>query len=115
MDVEIIMGHSMAQLDELPDEILMIIFKKLENYDVLYSLINVNKRLNTLVLDSIFTSNLTLIRCSFNDSKQPLSDIILKQFYERILPKIHHKIQCLSIESSSMEQILLSTNYPNLY
>ncbi|CAF4914446.1 unnamed protein product, partial [Rotaria magnacalcarata] len=115
MDMEIIMEHSLVQLDGLPDEILMIIFKTLDNYDVLYSLINVNKRLNIFVHDSIFTSNLTLMRCSFNDSKHPLSDTLLEQFYVRILPKIHHKIQWLNIESSSMERILLCTNYPNLY
>jgi hypothetical protein len=38
------MEYSRIQLNDLPDEILMIIFKKLANADVLYSLSGVNKR-----------------------------------------------------------------------
>ncbi|CAF4449238.1 unnamed protein product, partial [Rotaria sp. Silwood2] len=109
------MKHSLVQLDHLPDEILLIILKKLDNDQVLYSLMGVNKRLNTFVYDSIFTSHLTLMRCSSNDSISPLSDTILDRFYLQILPTIHHKIQWLNVESSSMERILLSANYPNLY
>jgi hypothetical protein len=41
------MKRSLVQLNDLPDEILMIILKKLDNDQVLYSLIGVNKRLNT--------------------------------------------------------------------
>ena len=55
------MKHSSVELNDLPDEILMIILKKLYNVQVLYSLIGVNKRLDTIVNDSIFTNNLTLL------------------------------------------------------
>lgn len=34
------MAHTLIQLDYLPDEILVFIFKKLHNSDVLYSLID---------------------------------------------------------------------------
>ncbi|CAF3888166.1 unnamed protein product [Rotaria sp. Silwood1] len=67
----------------------------------------VNKRLNTFVHDSIFTSHLTLMKCFPDDSMYPLSDTILDRFLQ-ILPKIYHKIQWLNVESSSMERILLS-------
>jgi hypothetical protein len=67
-------------MDILPDEILLIILKELFNVEVLYSLIDVNHRLNKIAHDSIF-----------------------------------HKIKWLNLESSSMERILLTTNYPNLY
>ncbi|CAF4649203.1 unnamed protein product, partial [Rotaria sp. Silwood1] len=43
------------------------------------------------------------------------TNTILDRFCLQILPKIHHKIQFLNLESSSMERILLSTNCPNLY
>ncbi len=112
--VKIIMAHSLVQLNDLPDEILMIIFKNLDNDEILYSLIGVNKRLNTFVHDSAFTSHLTLMRRFSNNSIDPLSDTILDRFFLQILPSIHHKIQWLDVESSSMERIL-STNYPNLY
>jgi hypothetical protein len=113
--MKIIMNHSLVQLDDLPDEILLLILKKIDNHEVLYSLMAVNKRINTLVHDSIFTSHLTLMKYSSNDSISSLSDTILDRFYSEILPKIHLKIQRLKVESSSMERILLCTNYPNLY
>ncbi|CAF4371440.1 unnamed protein product, partial [Rotaria magnacalcarata] len=50
-----------------------------------------------------------------DDSINPLSDTILDRFYSQILPAIRHQIQWLDVESSSMERILLSTNYANLY
>ena len=96
----------MIQLADLPDEILIYILKKLENDEVLYSLVGVNKRLNTFVFDSIFTSHLTLMKYSSNDSVNPLSDRIFDRFYLQILPRIHHKIQSLEVESTSMQRIL---------
>lgn len=48
------------QLNNLPDEILLIIFKKLKNINLLFSLIGVNKHLNEIVHDSVFTSSLIL-------------------------------------------------------
>ncbi|CAF0903123.1 unnamed protein product [Rotaria sordida] len=113
-DEKIIMAHSLVQLDDLSDEVLIYILKKLDNDQVLYSLMGVNKRLNTLVHDSIFTSHLTLMTRSANDCISPLSERILHRFYSQILPEIHHQIQWLNVESSSMERIL-SGNYPNLY
>ena len=130
------MEDSFIQLDDLPDEILIIILKKLHNLEVLYSLIGVNKRLDTIVSDSIFTKNLTLIpsvnkrfhtmvnnsiftrnltlTTPFNDLNQ-LADPILHRFRLQILPKIHHKIEWINVESSWIEPILLATNYPNLH
>ncbi|CAF4642625.1 unnamed protein product [Rotaria sp. Silwood2] len=108
------MEYSFIQLNDLPDEILIIILKKILNLEVLYSLIGVNHRLNTIAHDSIFTSHLTLMRYFSDDSIYPLSDPTLNRFCLQILPEIHHKIKWLDLESSSMERILLTTNYPNL-
>ncbi|CAF1289888.1 unnamed protein product [Rotaria sp. Silwood1] len=101
-------------LNGLPDEILIIILKKLHNVEVLYSLIGVNKRLNTIAQDSIFTSHLTLTNY-LNDFTYSFTDPMLDQFCLEILPSIHHKIKWLYLESTSMERILLATNYPDLY
>ncbi len=109
------MEYSFAQLNDLPDEILVIILKKLFNVEVLYSLIGVNHRLNTIAHDSIFTSHLTLMKYLSDDSIDPLSAPILDRFRLEILPEIHDKIEWLNLESSSIERILLATNYPNLY
>ncbi|CAF3164839.1 unnamed protein product [Rotaria sp. Silwood2] len=108
------MEHLFTELNDLPDEILMMIFKKLTNTEVLYSLTGANKRLNQIVHDFTFTNHLTLMISLSNGSTYPLSDPTLNQFCLHILPKIHDKIKWLDLESSSMERILLTTNYPNL-
>jgi hypothetical protein len=108
------MQYSYIQLNDLPDEILIYILKKLDNAEVLYSLIGVDKRLSAIAYDSIFTSTLTLMTHPTSRLFNRLPDPILDRFCVQILPKIHHKIRRLNLESSSMERILLSTNYPNL-
>ena len=109
------MDRSLILLDDLPDEILVFILKKLYNYQVLYSLIGINKRLDKLVHDSIFTSHLTIMRCFSDGSVSPLPDLMLHRFCSQILPKIHHQIKSLHIELLSIEKIICATNYPNLY
>lgn len=109
------MEHSCSQLDDLPDEILLLIFKELNNIEVLYSLMDINKRLNRTVRDSIFTSDLTLLRYWRDHSTYPLTNSMLDRFCSKILPVIHYKIQWINLESSSIKRILLATNYPNLY
>ena len=108
------MEHSSIELNDLPDEIFLIILKKLHNIEVLYSLVGVNKRLNRIINDSIFTSCLTLMPPSSNDILYQFTNTILDRFCVQILPSIHHKIKCLNLESSSMKRILLSTDYPYL-
>jgi hypothetical protein len=110
------MEYSCLQLNDLPDEILLIILKNVNNVTLLYySLFGINKRLTQILCDSIFTSHLDLMhRCS-NDSVYRLPNPILDRFCLQILPKIHHKVKWLNIESSSMTRILLCTDYPNLY
>ncbi|CAF0976795.1 unnamed protein product [Adineta steineri] len=118
------MEYSSLQLNDLPDEILMIIFKKLDNITLLYSLIGDNIRLNRIVCDSIFTNRLTLVnfvpqhlitaRPLLMYLPNPLSDPMLDRFCLQILPKIHEKVKRLDLELLSMERILRCTNYPNL-
>jgi hypothetical protein len=108
------MKYSCVQLNDLPDEILLTIFKKLYNAEVLYSLIGVNKRLNKIAQDTIFTGHLTLIRCSLNDSIYPVTESMLDRFCSQILPEIHDKIKWFNLESFAMERILLAANYSNL-
>ncbi|UJR11114.1 hypothetical protein I4U23_015296 [Adineta vaga] len=93
------MKCSDVQLTDLPDEILQMIFKKLTNIEVLYSLLDVNKRLHSLANDSFFTEHLTFLVHSVNE----------------ILPNIHSKIKWLNLEPLSMRDILSATDYPNLH
>jgi hypothetical protein len=109
------MNDSFIQLDDLPDEILIIIFKKLNKISTLYSLLGVNRQLDKIVRDPIFTSYLALCIRYTNGNSDPLIDPILDRFCSQILPEIHDNIKWLDLEPLSMERILLSTNYPNLY
>lgn len=109
------MKNLYAQLNDLPDEIIMIIFKKLTKVEVLYSLFDVNKRLNRIAHDIVFINDLPLLISTPDDFIYPLPEEILDRFCSYILPKIHEKIEWLHLESQSMERVLLATNYPNLY
>jgi len=109
------MSNSSVGLNDLPDEILMNIFQKLNNVDVLYSLQGVNQRLNKIVHDLIFTSHLTFIKWLphyFIDLF--CCDMMLNRFCVQILPEIHDKIKWLDLESSSMKHVLRAANYVNL-
>ncbi|CAF1559463.1 unnamed protein product [Rotaria sordida] len=118
------MKPSSLQLTDLPDEIVTMIFKKLDNITLLYYLSDVNIHLNRIVYDFTFTNRLTLLSLvpirlikltslSINYI-YPLPDPILDRFCLHILPKIHQKVKWLDLEPLSMERILLATNYPNL-
>ncbi|CAF1570105.1 unnamed protein product [Adineta steineri] len=109
------MNHSIVQLNDLPDEILMMILKKLWNIKVLYSLIGINKKLDRIACDPVFTRYLSLVNRSSNNSVAPLTNEVLNRFCAQILPKIHHHIRRLDLESATMERILSTTNYPNLH
>jgi hypothetical protein len=109
------MEYSCVQLNDLRDEILITIFEKLANIEALYSLVDVDKRLNKIVHDFVLTNNLALLMSTLDGFVYSLRDPILDRFCLHILPEIHQKIKWFELESESMERILLATNYPNLY
>ncbi|CAF4472397.1 unnamed protein product, partial [Rotaria sp. Silwood2] len=89
---------------------------KLNNIDVLYSLLDVdNQRLDMIVEDKTFTNNLNFVLTMSTDDIFPIGDSILNRFCISILPRIGLNIKSLILESGSMERILLATDYPNLY
>ena len=101
------MSQSDVHLLHLPDEILIIILKKLGNTDVLYSLFGIkNQRIDALVADDVFTSILNFVEPSVIDVK-------LDRFCTSILPQKHHCIRKLILYTRYMERILLTGDYPN--
>jgi hypothetical protein len=103
-------------LNDLPDELLMIIFKQMNNVEVLYSLFGINERLDLILQDPIFTNRLNFLKWSRKRFLNIFSsDVILDRFCLQILPSVREKIQWLDLESSSMKQILCAADYPNLY
>ncbi|CAF1403549.1 unnamed protein product [Adineta steineri] len=109
------MNDSTIQLNDLPDEILMMILEKLWNIRVLYSLIGINRKLDRIACDPVFTRYLQLMNGVSHNSVGQLPEIVLNRFCSDILPKIHHHIRRLDLESSTMERILSTASYPNLH
>jgi len=110
------MNQSDIHFLDLPNEILVIILKKLDNINVLYSLMGVfNKRFDTLLEHHVFTNTLDLLtRSSTDDDIYSLDHPTLDRFCIDLLPKIHHNVKRLIFNSESMRQILVAGNYPQL-
>ena len=110
------MSQSNLHLLDLPNELLLIILNKVGNVNALYSLFgSINERFDSLLQDNVFTKTLHLIKISSTcDYSSSLDDSILNRFCSDILPKIHHNVKHLTLESESMKRILLCSNYSNL-
>ncbi|CAF3482744.1 unnamed protein product [Rotaria sp. Silwood1] len=76
----------------------------------------IDEQFDILLQDNIFTNTLNMISKSSTDDDDicSIDDRILDRFCIDILPKIHHNVKHLILESMSMERILLAGNYPNL-
>jgi len=108
-------NNNHLNLLDLPDEILLIIFNKLNTVDVLYSLVDVNQRLDRLALNPLYIRDLDMtIKPGFNHAFSK-DDQVLSRICEKILPRIHHQINKLTLEPNSIEHILFPINYPQLY
>jgi hypothetical protein len=107
-------NNNLNMLD-LPDEVLFIILKKLNQIDVLYSLVYVNHRFHRLALDSLYICNLDMTNInSLYDQTFSIDTQGLSRFSEKIVPRIHHQVRTLAVEQYSIKQIL-TANYPQLY
>ncbi len=106
--------HLFVQLEDIPDEILMIIFKKMKRALALYSLMGINRRLNRILRDPTFVSHLTLMTCSSDGFIYPMYKKSIDRFCLHILPEIHWNIKWLNLEVSSMERLLLAVEYPRI-
>ena len=96
----------------LPDEILLIILKKLNTIDVFYSLFGLNNPLNRIIHDPCFTTEVNFIDLINDTSRQ--TEVILEQFCLEILPNINNLIRRLKLRSTMLERILLFGDYANL-
>jgi hypothetical protein len=103
---------------DLPDEMLLIICSKMNMVDVLYSLVDVNQRFLRLVLDPLIIRNLDMtLRTieSVYDQTFSIDDQVLSRICDKILCRIHHHINTLTVEPYSIKRILHAANYPQLY
>ena len=89
------MNQSNINLLDLPNEILFIILKKLDNIDVLYSLYGINnERLDIFLEDGVFTNTLNLATTS------SITDLKLHRFYTYILPRSHYCIKKINSQNN---------------
>ncbi len=101
------MNRSSVHLLDLPDEILLTILKKLNNIDVLYSLLHINNgRLNILAQENTFTNILNFVSIDNNS--------LIHRFCSYILPRIHHNVKCFIVDPVLLIPILIATHYLNL-
>jgi hypothetical protein len=82
------------------------IFNKLNNIDVLYSLIRVNEKLDRLFRDITLTQSIDLVRISSNEHNHSKSKSIFNRFCIDILLRIEHNIECLTLYSLSIDHVL---------
>ncbi|CAF2933740.1 unnamed protein product [Rotaria sp. Silwood2] len=96
---------------DLPDEILSIIFNKLNTIDIFYSLVGVNHRFDLLTLDP-----LVIHHFDFAIEKSHVhNSYILDKVCSKILPRINDKITKLTLDSFSTQRILSAVKYPHLH
>jgi len=109
-------SQSNVNILDLPDEILLVIFNKLNEIDALYSLVDVNERFDRLVLNSLRIRTLDMTKMvikSYYDRKFSLDNNFLSKISKKILPRIHRQLNELIIEQKSIKHVFLHT-YPQL-
>ena len=108
------MENTTPGLLKLPDEILVIIFNKLSSIDVLYSLLNSTQRLDHIARSIDYAKSINFSVELSNGQLTAIDPNKLHRFCVELLPQIHHRIQTLTLEPSSIERILLAAQFPNL-
>ncbi len=109
------MDSSPIHILDLCDELLLTILKKLNNIDVLCSLIGVNETFDRLVRDLNLTQSLDLTTESSTQAHPSTIHATLNRFCFHIRPLIEHNIQCLTLDSCSIDSVLGMGNYPYLH
>ncbi len=86
--------------------------------DILFSLVGINERLDRLIFDPLYIRNLDMtimITKALFLHTFSIDNHVLDRICEKILPRIHHQVNKLTVERRSMERVLRSFNYPQLY
>jgi hypothetical protein len=108
-------GH----LLDLPDEILLLIFKELPTVDVLSFLADVHPRLHGLAHDFLYVRRLDLTGLSTIKSRCSdlcaTADEVLSRLVANTLPRLHAQVHQLTVESDSIKEIIAAATYPQLY
>ena len=104
-----------ATIYDLPDEILLEIFNKLNMVHVLQSFVDVNQRFNRLTLDPCYIHNLDMsVKSSLLQQTSQIDNEKIGKLCKKVLPRISHYIHKLTIPSGSIEYIN-NIDYPQLH
>src|SRR5690349_15915141 len=105
------MEYKIVHLLDLPDELLLIIMNKLSSFDVLYSLLEVNKRLDSMARRITHIKCLDFSTISSVDKFYFADFLVLKRFCCHILPQIHQNLEEIICDHWNMKRILLAAQY----
>ncbi|CAF4129116.1 unnamed protein product [Rotaria sordida] len=83
--------------------------------DMFYSLVDVNQRFNRLAFDSLCIHHLNFAIKHFDIHQYATYNDILDRICSKILPRINDKVNKLTVDPLSMEQILCAVHYPQLH
>ncbi|CAF1281091.1 unnamed protein product [Rotaria sordida] len=83
--------------------------------DVLYSLVDANERFDRLILDPFYIQDLDMSIKPMSNDNSSIDNQILDRICEKILPRIYHQVEKLTVELHSMKRILPTINFPQLY
>jgi hypothetical protein len=99
---------------DLPDEMLLMIVNRLNNIDILYSLVDVNQRFNRLTFNSLYFHDLDFTTVSMFDPNSHEYSELINRIFKNLLPRIHHQVTKLTLDHISMEHVLYTFNFPYL-
>jgi hypothetical protein len=100
---------------DLPDEMLLMIVNRLNNIDILYSLVDVNQRFNRLTFNSLYFHDLDFTTVSMFDPKSHEYSVLINRICKNLLSRIHHQVNTLTLDHISMEHVLHTFNFPQLH
>ncbi len=108
------MTDSIVSILDLPNEILFTIFKKLNNVDLLYSLVGIHRKLDNVACDIKFTQALDLTKMSSKGAGDSRTNKLLDRFCLYILPRIHNNVECLTVQACFVQRVIHASSYFNL-
>ena len=102
------MDATSVSLLDLPDELLLAIFGKLNTVDALVALTTVHQRIDALLHDRLFVRELDFTTTSCADDRS------LSVMCHSILPNIRHHVTSLTLDANSVVSVLDDIDFPQL-
>ena len=99
---------------DLPDEILLLILKKLNVVETLDQQCGFHSQLDRILFDDIYVRELDWTRKCWDESISSMDGLVIDRVCKNILPRINEKIIELTLEPNSIERVLHAVHYPKL-